>query len=253
MKSPNVLLVCVDHWPASFLGCAGHDWIQTPTLDQLAANGIRFPNTYSATPICLPARRTLMTGLTTRSHSPGTRENAGGPMPPVPTLAQCFRDAGYQAYAVGKLHVQPQRQRIGFDDVLLEEEGRMYAGGDQDDYDIYLTEHGYVGRRFTHGMCNNTYVSRPWHLPEQYHVTNWAAQQMSRVVQRRDPRCRRRLYKVTWRRDRGRATGCGVYYPIPAQACAADRCVFPLGAFLCMRPRVSRPKTGRGWSGSVAT
>ena len=44
-----------------------------------------------------------------------------------------------------------------------------------------------------------------------------------------------------WRRHRGRATGCGAYYSIPAQACVVDRCVFPLGTFLCMRP----PKTGR--------
>ena len=44
------------------------------------------------------------------------------------TLPQTFRDAGYQAYAVGKLHVYPQRNRIGFDDVLLNEEGRHHLG-----------------------------------------------------------------------------------------------------------------------------
>jgi arylsulfatase len=65
---PNVLLVTVDQWPGSLLGCAGHPTVLTPTLDQLARNGIRFTRAYSETPICIPARRTLMTGTTTRTH-----------------------------------------------------------------------------------------------------------------------------------------------------------------------------------------
>ena len=68
MDRPNVLLICTDHWPAGLLGCAGHSHILTPTLDQLAANGVRFTNAYSTTPICIPARRSLMTGTTARTH-----------------------------------------------------------------------------------------------------------------------------------------------------------------------------------------
>src|SRR5688500_12805117 len=113
---PNVLLITGDHWPASFLGAAGHPVVQTPTLDQLARNGVRFTRAYSECPVCIPARRTLMTGTSPRAH--GDRVFGEQlPMPDVPTLAQTFRDAGYQAYAVGKQHVYPQRRRIGFDDV----------------------------------------------------------------------------------------------------------------------------------------
>ena len=43
---PNVLLICVDHWPGRLLGAAGHPVVQTPTLDQLAANGVRFSQAY---------------------------------------------------------------------------------------------------------------------------------------------------------------------------------------------------------------
>lgn len=182
---PNVLLVCTDHWPGSLLGAAGHPAVLTPTLDQLAANGVRFPNAYSECPVCIPARRTLMTGLTPRGH--GMNHYTSAPMPATPTVAQLFRDAGYQAYAVGKLHVQPQRQRIGFDDVLLDEEGRGAEGVGQDDYEIFLGDHGHAGQRFAGGMNNNEYVWRPWHLPEAMHVTNWAAQMMSRTIKRRDP------------------------------------------------------------------
>ena len=58
----NVLLICTDHWPGHLLGCAGHPVVMTPTLDQLAADGIRFDRCYSTCPVCIPARRSLMTG-----------------------------------------------------------------------------------------------------------------------------------------------------------------------------------------------
>lgn len=182
---PNVLLITTDHWPASLLGVAGHPAIQTPTLDQLARNGTRYTNAYSECPVCIPARRTLMTGTTPRTH--GDRVfKVMEPMPPFPTLAQTFRDAGYQAYAVGKLHVFPQRDRIGFDDVILAEEGRPILGA-IDDYDLWLADQGYAGESYGHGMSNNDYAYRPWHLPEHTHVTNWATRQMCRMIHRRDP------------------------------------------------------------------
>ena len=84
---PHVLLICTDHWPGSLLGAAGHATIQTPTLDELAHSGVRFTNAYSECPVCIPARRTLMTGTTTRTH--GCRQNQGAlRMPQRPTIAQ---------------------------------------------------------------------------------------------------------------------------------------------------------------------
>lgn len=184
-KKPNVLLISTDHWPAPLLGIAGHPVIQTPSLDELARCGTRFTNAMTECPVCIPARRTLHTGLTPRSHGDRMYKEKLE-MPEVPTLAQCFRDAGYQAYAVGKLHVFPQRNRIGFDDVILDEEGRaMY--GVTDDYELFLGDKGYPGSQFMHGMSNNDYVNRPWHLPEELHATNWATQEMARMIKRRDP------------------------------------------------------------------
>lgn len=182
---PHVLLICTDHWPAALLGAAGHPVIQSPTLDQLCRNGIRFTNAYSECPVCIPARRTLMTGTTPRTHGDRVYRDRLL-MPDVPTLAQTFRDAGYQAYAAGKLHVYPQRNRIGFDDVMLGEEGRLQYGV-VDDYEHALAAAGYPGLQFAHGMCNNEYLHRPWHLPEELHVTNWTTRQMCRSIQRRDP------------------------------------------------------------------
>lgn len=182
---PHVLLICTDHWPARFMGAAGHPVVQTPTLDELSRNGVRFANAYSECPVCIPARRTLMTGTSCRTH--GDREfKVEEPMPALPTLAQTFRDQGYQAMAVGKLHVQPQRDRIGFDDVMLVEEGRPILGA-IDDYDLWMAEEGLPGLSFAHGMSNNEYTWRPFHMEEFRHVTNWTTRTMCRQIRRRDP------------------------------------------------------------------
>lgn len=184
-ENRNVLLICTDHWPAHLLGAAGHEAVQTPTLDELCRNGTRFTNAYSECPVCIPARRTLMTGTASRTH--GDREfKVLEPMPDLPTLAQTFRVGGYQAQAVGKLHVFPQRDRIGFDDVLLAEEGRPILGA-IDDYDLWMGDQGHAGQSFAHGMSNNEYAWRPFHMEERFHVTNWTTQSMCRQIRRRDP------------------------------------------------------------------
>ena len=184
-ERPNVLLICTDHWPASLLGVAGHPTIKTPGLDELALSGTRFTNCYSECPVCIPARRSLMTGQSPRSHGDRTFSERLR-MPNVTTMAQAFRDAGYQADAVGKLHVYPQRDRIGFDSVILDEEGRQKFGV-VDDYDTFLGDMGYPGRQFGHGMSTNQYSWRAWHLDDDLHPTNWASRQMARVIKRRDP------------------------------------------------------------------
>lgn len=184
-ERPHVLLITADHWPGSLLGAAGHPAVRTPTLDQMSRCGTLFTRAYTECPVCIPARRTLLTGTTPRTH--GDRTFAVEmPLPGIATIGQTFRDAGYQAVAVGKLHVYPPRDRAGFDEVILAEEGRPQFGA-IDDYEIYLGDQGYAGWQFLHGMSNNDYVSRPWHLAEEHHVTNWTTREMARMIQRRDP------------------------------------------------------------------
>jgi len=184
-EKPNVLLICTDHWPGRLLGCEGHQSVMTPTIDRMAMNGVRFSNAYSACPVCVPARRTLMTGLSARGH--GVRNNNPRPMPDVPTVAQCFREQGYQTAAVGKLHVNPQRSRLGFQDVLLCEEGRHSEEMSADDWEMYLAERGLAGQEYASGGTQNDYVVTPWHLADDCHPTNWASREMCRTIRRRDP------------------------------------------------------------------
>ena len=61
-SSQNVLLILSDEHRPDALGCAGHPHVQTPNLDSLAAEGVRFTNTYCSSPICVPSRASFATG-----------------------------------------------------------------------------------------------------------------------------------------------------------------------------------------------
>lgn len=186
-QKPNVLFICVDQWGGTLMRPAGHKHIKTPTIAQLAQNGVMFSNAYASTPSCIPARRAIMTGLTAKTHNDRIFDEHQE-MPDVPTLASCFKNAGYQTFAVGKLHVHPQRDRIGFDEVVLNEEGRHHLGHGADDWELFMAEQGYPGMEFASGMCTNDYMHYPWQFPDYCHPTNWTAREMCKAIRRRDPR-----------------------------------------------------------------
>lgn len=185
MTQPHILFVTVDQWPARLLGVAGHDLIETPTLDALARTGTRYTNAYAECPICIPARRSMMTGTSPRRHGDRDFQPALTMPADLPTLPRVLRDAGWQTSAIGKLHVYPPRDRIGFEEALLCEEGRAHLGG-PDDFELFLSDRGHPGAQFLHGMGNNEYSWRTWHLDEALHATNWTTWQAARSIQRRD-------------------------------------------------------------------
>lgn len=68
-KKPNILFVLVDDQRNDQLSCAGHPIIKTPTVDKLAANGVRFTNAYVTTSICAASRASVFTGLYECRHN----------------------------------------------------------------------------------------------------------------------------------------------------------------------------------------
>src|SRR5262245_40292996 len=101
-QRPNFLLIMVDQQNANCLGYAGHPLVRTPHLDGLARSGVAFSRAYVATPLCMPSRASLFTGLTPRGHH--VRTNGIGLDPAVPTFTEALRRAGYRTHAAGKLH-----------------------------------------------------------------------------------------------------------------------------------------------------
>ena len=190
---PNVVLICVDQWRGDCLGIDGHPVVETPALDQLALRGTRFRKAYTATPSCVPARAALMTGLDQRHHG-RIGYSDGLPWTYPTTLAGEFSRQGYQTEAIGKLHVYPERNRLGFDHVRLHDGYLHFARGKTQDHayiDDYLPwlqrELGPNVDYFDHGVNCNGVVARPWDKPEHTHPTNWVVSEALSFFTQRDP------------------------------------------------------------------
>src|SRR5215469_1161314 len=66
---PNILFLFADDQRYDTLGCAGHPIVKTPTIDRLAARGVRFSNAFVTTPVCWVSRAVVLTGMWARSHA----------------------------------------------------------------------------------------------------------------------------------------------------------------------------------------
>jgi arylsulfatase A-like enzyme len=115
-KRPNIILILADDLGYSDLGCYGGE-IQTPNLDKLAQNGLRFTNCYNSGRCC-PTRASLLTGLTPHQAGIGKMTfNEGKPgyrgqlNEHTITVAEALRTAGYQTGMVGKWHISETVER----------------------------------------------------------------------------------------------------------------------------------------------
>lgn len=125
-ERPNLLVLVADQMRADVLGCNGAVTCRTPTLDGLADAGVCFPQAYTTTPLCTPARASLMTGRYPHSHR--LVANTQYPETPTPHLpadermvSEDLAAAGYHCGWVGKWHLNAgdeaaEAHRRGFAD-----------------------------------------------------------------------------------------------------------------------------------------
>ena len=106
-RKPNIIFILADDLGYGDLGCYGQKLIQTPHLDRMAAEGMRFTQFYAGSTVCAPSRSVLMTGLHT-GHT-RVRGNAGNANPLAQslrpgdvTVARVLKDAGYSTALIGK-------------------------------------------------------------------------------------------------------------------------------------------------------
>lgn len=102
---PNILFFLIDDQRNDTLGCAGHPLLQTPCVDELAGQGVRFLNAFVTTSICAASRATILTGLYETTHgytfgTPPIREDHGRMSYPA-----VLRRAGYRTGFIGKFGV----------------------------------------------------------------------------------------------------------------------------------------------------
>lgn len=106
-QKPNIVFILADDLGYGDLGCYGQKLIETPNIDKLAANGMKFTQYYAGTSVCAPSRSSFMTGQHT-GHTPirGNKEIEPEGQAPLPdsafTIAEMFQKAGYATGGFGK-------------------------------------------------------------------------------------------------------------------------------------------------------
>jgi len=133
-KKPNFVFILVDDLGWRDVGCFGSTFYETPNIDRLAREGMRFTDAYAACPVCSPTRASIMTGkYPARLHLTdflvGQRWPKDSPIVNIPdwqkflpleevTIAEALKESGYATFFAGKWHLGPEGfwpENQGFD------------------------------------------------------------------------------------------------------------------------------------------
>jgi len=131
-QRPNIVFVLVDDMGWTDLGCFGSTYYETPNIDRLASQGMRFTDAYAACTVCSPSRASILTGqYPARLHITDWIEGHKRPYaklrvpdwtlslsPDIPNLARVLKSAGYATASIGKWHLGPEAcypDKQGFD------------------------------------------------------------------------------------------------------------------------------------------
>lgn len=116
MQRPNILILMVDQFNGTLFPDGPAPFLHAPNLTALAARSARFANTYTASPLCAPARASFMSGqLPSRTR---VYDNAAEFASDIPTYAHHLRRAGYQTCLSGKMHFVGPDQLHGYEERL---------------------------------------------------------------------------------------------------------------------------------------
>lgn len=197
-KQPNIVFIVADDLGYADLGCYGQNDYETPHLDRMAAEGLRFTQAYANAPLCTNTRVALLTGQYQYRHKLGLTEplrhasrndpTMGIPAD-VPTLPGMLRDAGYATALVGKWHLGALPHfsplRSGYDSffgVMGGFTGYFTHIGDGGEHDLYEGEtrvesQGYVTHQLTERAVQELREAgtrqQPFFLSLHYTAPHW--------------------------------------------------------------------------------
>lgn len=153
----NVLFIMADQLRADHLSCYGHPYLQTPSLDALAARGVRFDRAFVNSGVCGPSRMSYYTGRYPSSH--GATWNRVPLSVNEITLGEYLAGQGRELALAGKTHIIPDKagmERLSIDGsselgallgrggfTELDRYDGHHAPGDESGYPAFLRRHGY--------------------------------------------------------------------------------------------------------------
>ncbi|MBP1724207.1 MAG: sulfatase, partial [Deltaproteobacteria bacterium] len=109
-RRPNIIFILSDDHRWDAMGNMGHPFIQTPSLDRLAQEGIRFNNAFVTTPLCSPSRASFLTGQYPHRH--GVKNNLTPWDERNVTFLELLKKAGYKTAFIGKWHMPGRLPKI---------------------------------------------------------------------------------------------------------------------------------------------
>jgi choline-sulfatase len=210
--APNILLIMSDQHRADMMGCAGDPSVLTPSLDALAAEGVRCSRVSCQGPLCMPSRASFMTERYVRDHGVYTNWEEIGT--DSPTYAWALREAGYHTSLLGKAHLYLDEkldishideaagrlEAVGFAEVF--ETGDKFAPKARTKYTDYLAERGlfdayrrHIADRSYQGekedgqgatKCVPMWDSTPMPLPLEAYVDTWHGMEAVRWIEQYD-------------------------------------------------------------------
>ena len=178
----HIVVIFTDQQRADTIGAMGNAAIQTPHLDALAADSVVFERCYTPSPVCVPARLSMFSGLYP-ARTGCNNNNAQAAYQGEGVYAAITR-AGYQSCGVGKMHhlLDPYGS-MGFGRRITQEE----LSDPRDDYTKFILEHH--PRVFDyHGMRSEMYyVPQISPLPPEDHPTQWVGDRSIEYIRQCDP------------------------------------------------------------------
>ncbi|KRF33188.1 hypothetical protein ASG83_04240 [Yonghaparkia sp. Soil809] len=171
-----------DQLRADAIGAYGGTIVPTPNMDRLAREGARYTSAYTASPVCVPSRASLITGNEPQTNACYENEM---PMPDTSTVMDLLTDAGYVTHGVGKMHFTPDGQELrGF---VSRDTGEEFGTVDDDDYLAYLEEVGFGYVEHPHGLRDEMYyIPQLSPVPEEHHFSHWVADRSIAFIEERD-------------------------------------------------------------------
>jgi choline-sulfatase len=197
----NIVYLYVDQHRGGMAGCFGHPLVQTPNIDALSLESVRYPNMFTNSPLCRPSRATMMTGRLPHVHGCWDNDLLANPLEVTSHVERIRTEAGYATAIFGKAHLTDtighpahpdnvaKLQTWGFDEVLelLSQVMCGPPGNIPNSYSDWLrsitpsgapdkaTLYGDYVSRWEHIEGNEPPDIAPWFITTEENVDLWCA------------------------------------------------------------------------------